>query len=55
MLVLTRNPGESIMVGDIEITIVRVSGKQVRVGIIAPKEVPVHRLEVYKTKKKEGQ
>jgi carbon storage regulator len=48
MLVLTRKPDQSIMVGgDIEITILEVRGEQVRVGIRAPKDVTVHRKEVF--------
>jgi carbon storage regulator len=50
MLVLTRHKDESIMVGeDVEITIVAVQGNKVRLGITAPKSVPVHRREVYET------
>jgi len=48
MLVLSRQKNESIMIGDdIEIFIVDVRGDKVRVGITAPKEIPVHRREVY--------
>ena len=48
MLVLTRKPDQSIMVGnEIEITILEVRGEQVRVGIRAPKNVAVHRKEVF--------
>ena len=48
MLVLTRKPDQSIMVGsDIEITILEVRGEQVRVGISAPRSVTVHRKEVF--------
>jgi carbon storage regulator len=48
MLVLTRKPDQSIMVGnDIEITILEVRGEQVRLGIRAPRSVTVHRKEVY--------
>ncbi len=48
MLVLSRTRDESIMVGEnIEITVVRVQGKKVLLGISAPKFVPVHRREVY--------
>jgi len=56
MLVLSRNLNESIMVGnDVEITIVDVRGNKVRLGITAPKEIPVHRKEVYEAIKKEKQ
>jgi len=48
MLVLSRQKDESIVIGDnVEITIVDVRGDKVRLGITAPKEVPVHRREVY--------
>jgi carbon storage regulator len=48
VLVLARKVGEKIRVGDdVVFTIVRISGDKVRVGIEAPKEVPVHRDEVY--------
>lgn len=48
MLVLTRRKGQSIIIADnIEITIVDVQGDQVRLGINAPKNVTVHRKEVY--------
>lgn len=50
MLVLSRRKNESIMVGeDVEVTIVNVQGNMVRLGITAPKYVPVHRKEVYET------
>lgn len=48
MLILTRRNGESINIGeDIIIRILAVDGGQVRIGIEAPKEIPVHRDEVY--------
>lgn len=48
MLILTRKVGESINIGDdITITILGVSGQQVRIGINAPKDVTVHREEIY--------
>ena len=48
MLVLGRQRNESIMIGDdIEITIVDVRGDKVRLGITAPKNIPVHRREIY--------
>ena len=47
MLVLTRRPGETLIIGDnIRVTILDVSGNQVRLGVTAPKDVPVHREEV---------
>ena len=48
MLVLSRRPGESIMIGnDVVITILEVSGETVRVGVRAPREIAVHREEVF--------
>jgi len=48
MLVLSRQKDESIMIGDnVEVTIVDVRGDKVRLGITAPKSIPVHRREVY--------
>lgn len=48
MLVLTRKLNESIIIGDdITIEIVRVRGDEVRLGIVAPKDVSVHRQEIY--------
>jgi len=54
MLVLSRQKDESIMIGDdVEITIVDVRGDKVRLGITAPKEIPVHRREVYEAIQRE--
>ena len=48
MLVLTRKTNQKIVIGDdIEITIVEISGSQVRIGITAPRDVRVNRREVY--------
>jgi carbon storage regulator len=62
MLVLSRQRDESIMIGDdVEITIVDVRGDKVRLGITAPKHIPVHRREIYdaiqreKAQKSEGE
>lgn len=49
MLVLSRRLGETLIIGDdIKITVLGISGNQVRLGIAAPKEVTVHREEVYR-------
>jgi carbon storage regulator len=49
MLILTRKVGERVMIGnEVTFTIVGVTGNQVRVGINAPKAIPVHREEIYK-------
>ena len=56
MLVLTRRPNQSIVIGrDVVITILEVRGDQVRVGIKAPREVTVHREEVYAEIRRENQ
>ena len=48
MLVLSRKPGESVTIGDeVRITILSISGKQVRIGIEAPNDIAVHREEIY--------
>jgi carbon storage regulator len=49
MLVLTRRPGQSVMVGDdVVITVLEVRGEVIRLGIAAPRTVQVHREEVYR-------
>ena len=56
MLALTRKKGESIIVNnDIEISILELRGDQVKIGITAPKEVPVYRKEVYLQIQKENE
>jgi len=56
MLVLSRRLGETIIIGDdIKITVLGINGNQVRVGITAPKNVEVHREEVYHRIKGEQQ
>ena len=48
MLALSRKQGESIMIGsDIEITVLEIKGEQIKLGISAPKSVPVYRKEIY--------
>ena len=48
MLILTRKIGESLMIGsEVTVTVMAVKGNQVRIGINAPKDVAVHREEVY--------
>lgn len=54
MLALTRKKGESIMINnDIEISILEIRGDQIKIGISAPKDVPVYRKEVYNQIKEE--
>ena len=56
MLVLTRKLGESIAIDDhIKIVVVQIKGKQVRLGIKAPKETKIHREEVYKAIQEQNQ
>jgi carbon storage regulator len=56
MLILTRRVGETVMIGDdVTITVLGVKGNQVRVGINAPKNVAVHREEIYERIKREQQ
>lgn len=48
MLILTRRVGETLMIGDeVEVTVLGVKGNQVRIGVKAPRDVSVHREEIY--------
>ena len=54
MLILTRRVGETLMIGDdVTITVLGVKGNQVRIGVNAPKDVAVHREEIYQRIQKE--
>ena len=54
MLILTRRVGETLMVGDeVTVTVLGVKGNQVRIGVNAPKDVAVHREEIYDRIKRE--
>ena len=54
MLILTRRVGETLMVGDeVTVTVLGVKGNQMRIGVNAPKEVAVHREEIYQRIQKE--
>lgn len=54
MLILTRRTGESLMIGDdVKVTVLGIKGNQTRIGVAAPKNVGVHREEIYERIQKE--
>lgn len=56
MLILTRRVGETVMIGnEVTVTVLGVKGNQVRIGVNAPKDVAVHREEIYERIKREQQ
>jgi carbon storage regulator len=56
MLILTRRVGETVMIGDdVAITVLGVKGNQVRIGIKAPKDTPVHREEIFERIRRENE
>lgn len=56
MLIITRRPGEKIVLGeDIVVTLMEISGQTARIGIAAPQELPVYREEIWESVKAENQ
>lgn len=53
MLILSRKRHEVILIGDIRVVVVEIRGDKVRLGVDAPKDVPVHRREVYEAIKRQ--
>ena len=55
MLILTRRVGETVMIGDkVTVTVLGVKGNQVRIGVDAPRDVAVHREEIFERVRREG-
>lgn len=55
MLILTRRVNEKLMVGDnVTVSVLSINGNQVRIGITAPRQVPVHREEIYQKIKQQA-
>ncbi len=55
MLILTRKVNETLMVGDdVSVTVLGIKGGQIRIGINAPRDIAVHRQEIYEKIKREG-
>jgi carbon storage regulator len=55
MLIITRRPGEKVMLGDdVVVEVIEVSGSSVRIGIAAPRSVPVYREEIWRAVKEEN-
>ena len=56
MLILTRRVGESVVIGDdVDVTVLGVKGNQVRLGVKAPREIAVHREEIYQRIRRENE
>ena len=55
-LVLTRKIGETVMIGDdVSVTVERISGPNIRLSITAPKDIQIHRLEIWNKRREENQ